>query len=206
MKILVIDDHALFREGLRYVLETLDSSVEVLEASSAAQALTEVKRISDLRLVLLDLSLPDGNGFEVLEHFAVHYKHIPIIVLTASDQRNDLTQAMRKGARGYILKSSSSETMHNAIKLVLSGEIYAPYDIMNADASTETDATPAFSPRQLEVMALIIEGCTNRKIAECLNLSESTVKMHISAIFQKLGVRSRTKAIAEIHRRQIPLK
>ena len=206
MKILVLDDHALFREGLRYVLAALDSTVEVIEASGVEQALAEVERISDLRLVLLDLSLPQGNGFDVLERFSTHYPHIPVIVLSASDNRSDVTQAMSKGARGYIPKSSSGEAMRNAIKLVLAGEIYVPYVIMKADDSAQKLETPQFSPRQLDVMALVIEGCSNKKIADSLGLSESTVKMHISAIFQKLGVRSRTKAIAEIHKRQITLK
>jgi len=199
MKILIIDDHSLFREGLCYVLDSLDEQVDIIEASNYERALDCLSNNPDLDLVLLDLNMPGIDGFKTLESCTEHYPATPVVILSASTQNSDVQRALHLGAVGYIPKDTSSEIMLNALRLVLSGGIYIPTEIsqQNNDSSIST-----LTPRQKDVLALLVEGESNKVIAAKLALAEATVKMHVTAILKSLGVTNRTQA-AIVAKKQI---
>lgn len=205
MKILVIDDHALFREGLHFALNAIDSSIDLLQADSLSQARSTVEENPDLALLLIDLEMPVNDGFEALDIFTTLYPTLPCVILSASTKRSDVVRALEGGALGYVSKTSPAAAMHNAIKLVLSGEIYVPYSIMHAERRVNREKRIDLTPRQRQVMSLVIQGCPNKIIADKLDLAEPTVKMHLSAIFEKLNVHNRSAAIAKIRENQISI-
>jgi len=205
MKILIADDHELFRDGLRHVLEQMDDDVSVVEASDYPQALTLVEKETDIGIVLLDLSMPGMPWSEGLQ--ALRQKlplDVPVIVLSASDDRLHVLQAVNLGAAGFIPKTSSSRVMLSALKLVLSGGVYLPPALLDqSDHSGEPPAAKAaaegaaafLTPRQREVLALLGQGKSNKEIARVLNLAEGTVKLHVTAILKALNVNNRTRAV-----------
>ena len=197
MKILLIDDHALFREGLSLVLCKLNEHVNILEASTLDHAMQQISDTPDLDLVLLDLYMPDNSGFEILEKFSETYPNLPVVILSSSTKRSDIQRVLDLGAKGFIPKNTASDVMLNALKLIFSGGIYAPPNISQQTAPSSPQVnkqTPQLTPRQLEVLDLVVKGNSNKVIAAQLNLSESTIKMHISAILNNLGVSNRTQA------------
>ena len=195
MKILVIDDHALFREGLRHVLNEFEAQVSVLDASDYDRALQHVSANPDLDLVLLDLNMPGKDGFIILNIFAKTYPAMPVVIISASSQRSDIQRALDSGAVGYIPKDTTSAVMLNALHLVLSGGIYVPSDMrLKSQRYQSDDRVPALTPRQLQVLKQIAQGNSNKVIASELELSEATVKMHVTSIMKSLGVSNRTQA------------
>lgn len=195
MKILVIDDHALFREGLRHVLNEFEAQVSVLDASDYDRALQHVSANPDLDLVLLDLNMPGKDGFIILDIFAKTYPAMPVVIISASSQRSDIQRALDSGAVGYIPKDTTSAVMLNALHLVLSGGIYVPSDMrLKSQRYQSDDTVPALTPRQLQVLKQIAQGNSNKVIASELELSEATVKMHVTSIMKSLGVSNRTQA------------
>ena len=197
MKILLIDDHALFREGLSHVLCKLDDHVNILEASDLEQATQHISDNPDLDLVLLDLQMPKISGFDILKNFAKSYPTLPVVIISASTKRSDIQQALALGAMGFIPKDTTSDVMLNALQLIFSGGIYTPPDLsqqMNQTASQSDNPSSTLTPRQLDVLKLMVEGHSNKVIAAELNLAEGTIKMHITAILSNLGVSNRTKA------------
>ena len=197
MKLLLIDDHALFREGLSHVLSELDECVSILEASSLERAEQHINENPDMDLVLLDLHMPENNGFDILEQFAKSYPTLPVVILSASTKRSDIQRALASGAMGFIPKDTTSEVMLNALQLIFSGGIYTPPDlaeqINHAEAQYKSPST-TLTPRQLEVLQLMVQGHSNKVIAAELELAEATIKMHVTAILSNLGVSNRTKA------------
>jgi len=197
MKILVIDDHALFREGLSHVLDALDEQVNILEASDYERALKRAAENPDLDLVLLDLNLPGKNGFTALDSFARDYPALPVVILSASNERRDIQRALDEGAMGYIPKETTSTVMLGALKLILAGGVYIPPNLAQSNKSAIQDNinnSLNLTPRQLDVLALLVQGLSNKDIATQLGLSEATIKMHITSIFKGLGVSNRTQA------------
>jgi DNA-binding NarL/FixJ family response regulator len=195
MKILIADDHGLFREGLRHVLANLDQAAEVFEAFDFESTLALVSQPLDVDIVLLDLNLPGADGFSVLRALGERYPALPVVIVSASESHTDIQQALSDGALGFIPKSSTSDIMLNALRLVLAGGIYVPPNYLNYQQLTEDSAkTHSLTARQIEVLQMIVEGKANKLIASDLGLAESTVKMHISAIFKTLGVTNRTQA------------
>ena len=195
MKILVIDDHALFREGLRHVLNEFEAQVSVLDASDYDRALQHVSANPDLDLVLLDLNMPGKDGFIILDIFAKTYPAMPVVIISASSQRSDIQRALDSGAVGYIPKDTTSAVMLNALHLVLSGDIYVPSDMrLKSQRYQSDDRVPALTPRQLQVLKQIAQGNSNKVIASELELSEATVKMPVTSIMKSLGVSNRTQA------------
>jgi DNA-binding NarL/FixJ family response regulator len=176
VKILIIDDHLLVREGLKGVLKQVDAAAEILEAGNAAEAFRAVEATPNLDLILLDLTLPDDRGFAVLSRFRRSHADIPVVVLSASTDPADVMRSMRGGASGFIPKSCNAGVMLGALRLVLSGGIYLPPDILLAQGALEAIAKPAertseataaagrepaevgLSHRQAEVLALLVEG------------------------------------------------
>lgn len=207
MKILIADDHALFREGLRYVLQELEREVAVLEARSASQAMELVGDHDDLDLILLDLSMPGLDGFAGLQMLRKRFPEIPVVVVSASEEQRDVKRALDGDASGYIPKSTTGRGMLDALRQVLDGEVYVPSLSRNPVASeaggpkTPCAAAPngshdaPLTPRQREVLALMCEGHSNKAIARILGMAEGTVKIHVTAILRAMNVTNRTQAV-----------
>ena len=202
MEILLVDDHALFREGLCHVLNGLDNEINILQASNFEQALHYVTTNPDLDLVLLDLNIPGKDGFTALDTLAGHYPAIPVVIISASNQRSDIQQALDAGAMNYIPKESTSSIMLNALKLILAGGIYVPPNMLQSNqlAPQTANNTRGLTPRQLQVLALLVRGCANKEIASQMQLAEATVKMHVTAILKTLGVTNRTQAAMAVEK------
>ncbi len=200
MKILVADDHALFREGMRHLLPQLQDGVEVIEAGNCSEALRAVEANDDIALILLDLAMPGRDGFAALETFSRTHSRIPVVVLSASENREAMQRALDNGALGYIPKTTSATVMLQALRLVLAGSIYVPPALVQPatfDPNTSTATVMplhSLTPRQRDVLALVIDGKSNQAIATELGLSKATVKAHIAAAFKALGVNNRAQA------------
>ena len=212
VKILVVDDHPLIREALRQVLQSLDRDLELIEAQSCDEALEMTQRHTDISLILLDLTLPGADGYEVLRRLREDYPDIPVVVLSAADQPEAVTRAIDGGAMGFIPKTSSSQLLLNALRLVLSGAIYLPLEVLRKEqdigpATPRAPATPSelrdpaeigLTARQAQVLALLVQGKPNKLICRALNLAEGTVKIHVTAILKTLGVMNRTQAVIAV--------
>ena len=195
MKILIVDDHSLFREGLSHVLQALEESVIILEAPSCALAIQYVNENTDLDLVLLDLNMPGEDGFSALTSFTQTHPALPVVVLSGSTLRSDMQRALNSGAMGFIPKDTDSTIMLNALRLVLSGGIYMPTSMIQQQVLNHIDNDASIlTPRQLQVLALLVQGHSNKMIASEMDLAEATVKMHITSILKSLGVSNRTQA------------
>lgn len=190
MKILIADDHVLFREGMVHILQPLADNVSIIETGDVDQTLEVVSQNDDIDLVLIDLFMPGRNGFDALKEIAQNQPTLPIVVLSASNNQQDIHKAIELGAMGYIRKDSSSSVMLNALRLIIAGEIYIP-----SSAVRSNKPQVHLTGRQLDVLKLMDEGLSNKLIADRLNISEPTVKMHISAIFRELDVSNRTQAV-----------
>ncbi len=201
MRILVADDHALFREGLVLQIQQMDETAEVEEAADLDTALEQVRGGAPLDLVLVDLAMPGTPWRDVLPAMREAAPDLPLVVLSASEERRDIEDALKLGAAGYIPKSSSTKVMLKALNLVLDGGVYLPPEILNeyrAAAPTEGAAAaegPGLTPRQTDVLRLMGKGLSNKEIAHELNVSEGTVKLHVTAILRALGVGNRTHAV-----------
>lgn len=201
MKILVADDHALFREGLRYVLAGLGSDVEIVEARDGAEALALAAGRRDLDLVLLDLAMPGVDGFAGLHALRKHIPAVPVVILAASEDSADVRLALNSGAMGFIPKSSTSSVMLSALRLVLAGGVYLPPAFLERSARPGTASVAptleslGLTARQRDVLRLLGEGQSNKEIAQALGLVEGTVKLHVSAILKALNVDNRTQAV-----------
>jgi DNA-binding NarL/FixJ family response regulator len=195
MKILIVDDHALFREGLCYVLYALEDSVTILEASNFDLAVQHVSENPDLDLVLLDLNMPGKDGFAALTYFTNTFSALPVVILSASQMRSDMQRSLDSGAMGFIPKDTTSEVMLNALRLIFSGGIYVPPNMAQQPIENHNNnsASP-LTPRQLQVLEMLVQGHSNKVIAYDMDLAEATVKMHITSIFKSLGVSNRTQA------------
>jgi len=203
MNILVIDDHALFREGLSFILGTLDEAVNIHSVPDCDQALTYASQHNNLDLVLMDLELPQMHGFDGLAVFSNKYPALPVVIISASTQPLDIQRALDSGAMGYIPKNTTGPVMLNALKLVLSGGIYVPPGASDRYSQQHLPGDPQLTPRQQEVLYFLRSGLSNKHIAEKLNLAEATVKMHITAIFKAFGVKNRTQAVLEAEKRNL---
>lgn len=197
MKMLIIDDHALFRAGLSHILNELEENINILEASNYESAFKLVSDNSDLDLVLLDLNMPGKDGFSALDTFSKEYPAMPIVILSASIQQSNVRRALDTGAMGYIPKDTPSHVMLNALRLILDGGIYVPTCMAqqnNDELNLNNSNAHNLTPRQLEVLAMVVQGNSNKVIAARLELAEATVKMHVTAILKCFGVSNRTQA------------
>ena len=205
MKVLLVDDHALIRDALRGVLKELTDDAIVLEASDCRQAMRLIEVHPDLHLILLDLNLPDRDGFAVLADLRKRYATISLVVLSAFDDRDNVLKALDLGALGFIPKSASRDVMVNALRLVFSGGIYIPPEaLVRAEAKEPVPGRPVspadlgFTERQIEVLALMMLGKSNKAISRILNVAEPTVKHHVTAILKALKVTNRTEAVIAV--------
>jgi DNA-binding NarL/FixJ family response regulator len=204
MNLLIVDDHALFREGLRALLANISPGLSIAEASSVEGAIDECKA-APFRMVLLDLGLSTTDGLQTLERFRAAIPDVPVVVLSGDEEPRHIRAAIDLGAVGFIPKAHSSELMIAALRFVLAGGIYLPTHVLegtteseDVDAALGRSVSAAFarlSPRQEKVAQLLLQGSSNKVIARRLGLSEGTVKAHVSAIFQVIGAKSRVEAV-----------
>jgi len=213
MKILVVDDHVLIRDALRSVLKEVKGDAVVLEASDSRQAMALVAEHAELGLILLDLNLPDRDGFSLLAELRERYPAISVVVLSGQQDRSSVVKALDLGALGYIPKSGQREVMLSALQLVFAGGIYIPPEILAREAQPLPGSggappardRPQVSPsdlglteRQLDVLALMMQGKSNKAICRVLDLAEPTVKNHVTAILKALNVTNRTEAVIAV--------
>jgi len=207
MKVLVVDDHALIREALHSVFLELQSDATVLEASDCDSTLRTIEQNTDLDLVVIDLNLPDRDGFSLLAELRQHHPLLPIVVLSALDDRDSVIKALDLGALGFIPKNGRREIMSNALQIVLAGGMYippealapkAPAPLPPARATRQPATFPDdlhLSDRQVEILSLMMHGKSNKEICRALGLAEPTVKYHVTGILKALKVTNRTKAV-----------
>ena len=199
MKIILADDHALFRDGFALLFQQLEKGAEVLEAGHLEEAMDFAAHHPDADLMLLDLNMPGMNGHAGVTQVSRAFPQLPVVVVSASESKVSVQAVMAAGASGFIPKSSSSAVMHSAIRLVLSGGVYLPPQLLMAemtDAEGELgrNAPIRLSGRQQDVLRLLADGMPNKQICRELGLGEGTIKVHIAAIFRALDVGNRTEA------------
>ncbi len=199
MKVILVDDHVLFREGLALLLNAVDPEVEVVHAGSIAQALLRLSASPSPDLVLLDMGLPLLGGIEGLRAVRAQAENVPVVVLSGADEPVLIRACIEAGAMGFIPKTSDARTLMLALRRVFAGEVYLPpvaeVYARNADASTRMVDVLGLTPRQRDVLAALVQGKSNRSIAVELGISELTVKSHMTVLMQVLGVSSRTEAV-----------
>lgn len=201
VKVLLVDDHALFRRGLRLMLRELDADMDLSEADGCGQAMALGHERFDL--VLLDMNMPGMNGLEALHCVKQAWPTAFVVVLSGEENASLIRSAIEQGASGFVPKSSTPEVMINALQLVLGQGIYLPPQVLNAARGTAPPAgagpaaagVPGMTERQAEVLRLALKGAPNKVIARELSISEGTVKSHLSTVFRLLNVRNRTEAL-----------
>ncbi|HJV59308.1 MAG TPA: response regulator transcription factor [Albitalea sp.] len=219
MKVLLIDDHPLILSALQTVIQGLGDHVTVVGVHSARAARETLHGPSDIDLVLLDLQLGDADGFDLLGEFRSNYPALPVVVVSASDRTSDVIRAIDLGAMGFVPKRASNETLFEALRMVMSGGIYVPPMSLRSRRSEKStgDTAPAaprvaghgaaphssvdalgLTPRQTEVLALLLKGQPNKLIARELGLSVETIKDHVAAVLRALNVSSRTQAVLAV--------
>jgi two-component system, NarL family, nitrate/nitrite response regulator NarL len=205
MKLLIIDDHPVVREGLAALLRQLAPDMTVLLAESGSQGLGLTNQHPDLDLVILDLAMPGSDGFAMLHEFGKLHPQLPVVVVSSSEDPRDVRRALAAGALGYIPKSAPPRTLLAAVRFVLDGNVYVPSLLAQNPASIPDEAAddsarkPAVSltGRQIDVLRLLREGRSNKEIGRTLGLSEKTVKVHVTALFRALNVANRIQAAAK---------
>jgi len=207
-RLAIADDHPLFRGALREAVNGLFRDAEIAEAGSFDEIVKLLEQGSELDLILLDLAMPGVRGFSGLMYLRAQYPSVPVIVVSANDDPAVIRRCMDFGASGFIPKTLGIEPIRDAIAAVLKGGVWTPPDV---DLHTAADAEAvalmarlaALTPQQVRVLMMLSEGLLNKQIAYELGVSEATVKAHVSAILQKLGVESRTQAVIAASRIEI---
>lgn len=201
LSIIIADDHPLFRNALRQALSLAFNNTQWFEADSA-DALQKLMDMNEapVDLILLDLQMPGSHGYSTLIHLRSHYPNIPVVVISAHEDINTISRAIHYGSSGFIPKSSSMETLAEALNAVLYGDIWLPAGtqiLPITDDATDQMAgrLSDLTPQQYKVLQMFAEGLLNKQIAYDFGVSEATIKAHATAIFRKLGVRNRTQAV-----------
>jgi DNA-binding NarL/FixJ family response regulator len=210
LQLLVVEDHALVREGLVRLLGQIEDQTKVFDAADFESALTVLDNEGEFDLVLLDLALPGIDGFAGLDILRRRYPAMPVAVVSAFDDTPTITRVMNLGASGFIPKAFSGESLLTAVREVLAGNLYRPCGQPGSRLDDAKPLPPAkvgvrpdeigLTDRQAQVLALMVRGLSNRDIADQLELSEGTVKIHATAVFKALGVTSRTQALVAVAR------
>jgi DNA-binding NarL/FixJ family response regulator len=196
----IADDHPLFRGALREAVSGLFQAAEIYEAGSFDDVSRLLERGGDVDLILLDLTMPGVRGFSGLMYLRAQYPSVPIVVISANDDPTVIRRCMDFGASGFIPKTLDIEAMRGAIGRVFEGGVWTPPDVdLGASSDAETAdlmrRLASLTPQQVRVLMMLSEGLLNKQIAYELSVSEATIKAHVSAILQKLGVESRTQAV-----------
>jgi len=209
VKVLIIDDHEMVRDGLRHVVEQLGApgeSVMVLQAGDYARGVDIASQNRDLDLVLLDFNLPNVEGFAALVDLQERFPELPVVIVSGQDDPDLMRETLERGALGFIPKTSNGSVILHALRLVLSGGTYVPREAMAAArrpaapqpamrAPDEALSRLGITPRQADVLALMLAGKPNKVICRELNLAEGTVKTHIAAILKALNASNRVEAV-----------
>jgi len=204
MKLLIVDDHPVVREGLAALLRQLAPEMTVVLAEGGSQGLDLANKHPDLDLVILDLAMPGSDGFAMLHEFGKLQPQLPVVVVSSSEDPRDVRRALAAGALGYIPKSAPPRTLLAAVQFVLAGNVYVPTLLAQNPASVLDEAgdnsarkpVVSLTGRQIDVLRLLREGRSNKEIGRKLGLSEKTVKVHVSALFRALNVANRIQAVA----------
>lgn len=192
IRVLIADDHALVRAGIRALVEKIENIVVVGEAGKGSEAINLSRELNP-NLVLLDITMPDGTGFDVLDHVTKHQPEIKVIVLTVHEAGEYAIRALREGAAGFLPKSAASTELEQAIQTVLRGEVYISPEtsrktLLEYGKGTKRDLLATLSPRQREVLRLIAEGRTTKQIAQVLAISVKTVETHRAQLMERLDI------------------
>lgn len=199
-EIIIADDHPLFRSALQQALTLgLGDNVRLVEAASIAELEALLNQSSEWDLVLLDLNMPGAYGFSGLVLLRGQYPQLPVVMISAQEEAAVVARAREFGASGFIPKSSSLETIQQAVRAVLDGDVWWPSNIEDAvhvspEAKAASAGLASLTPQQFRVLTMVCDGLLNKQIAYELSVSEATIKAHVTAIFRKLGVRTRTQA------------
>jgi DNA-binding NarL/FixJ family response regulator len=200
--IIVADDHPLFREALKAAVGRLESATRFVEADSVASLLVALEKEPDADLLLLDLNMPGAQGFNALVHVRGSRPGLPVVVVSADDDAETIGGALRYGAQGFIPKSTEAGQIGRAIEAVLAGEIYTPPGYVTPRTASGVDddlriarRVGGLTSQQFRVLGMLCAGLLNKQIAYELDVSEATVKAHVTAILRKLGVATRTQAV-----------
>ena len=212
MRVLIVDDHPLIREGLVRVVRAVDGVSGVIEAGDAVSA-REAAADMQIKLILLDLAVPGAVGLNLLEALRRDRPDVPVVIVSASDSRGEVLRSIDAGAMGFISKRSSTPVLLSALRLVLAGGVYVPPHVIDTDsdipsvAAGDIAADPAtrlatlgLTGRQADVLALVVQGKPNKEICRELRMAEGTVKTHITAILRTLKVSNRTQALFTVSR------
>jgi DNA-binding NarL/FixJ family response regulator len=199
-RLVIADDHPLFRGALREAVSGLIESADIAEAGTFDEVPKLIDKLGEVDLILLDLTMPGVRGFSGLMFLRAQYPSVPVVVVSANDDPSVIRRCMDFGASGFIPKTLGIDKMREAINRVLGGGVWTPPDVdLSAGSDAETAALMArmatLTPQQVRVLMMLSEGLLNKQIAYQLGVSEATVKAHVSAILQKLGVESRTQAV-----------
>jgi DNA-binding NarL/FixJ family response regulator len=199
---LVVEDHPLYRDALTLVLRQIFGTAGVAAASSAEEGLRLAQQSGALALILLDPGLPGMNGVEALAAFRKLRPGVPLVAISASEDRRDVEAALRAGAIAFVSKAASTDVVSDLVRRVCAGEVREPVWISASGIQALVDE-PAqdLTPRQREILGLLCQGHPNKEIGLRIGLAEVTVKMHVSSIFKALGVANRTQAVLEARRR-----
>ncbi|QUJ67667.1 response regulator transcription factor [Photobacterium sp. GJ3] len=197
--IVIADDHPLFRNALFQSVHMAVSKANLLEADSLETLLQLLEKEPDVDLLLLDLKMPGANGMSGLIQLRAQYPELPVVVVSANEEASVIRQVRHHGAFGFIPKSSDMRALISALNQVLDGDPYFPPGIGEDEDNPEMDALAAkiatLTPQQYKVLCMLSDGLLNKQIAYELNVSEATIKAHMTAIFRKLGVKNRTQAV-----------
>jgi two-component system, NarL family, nitrate/nitrite response regulator NarL len=202
MKLLIVDDHPVVREGLAALLRQLGPEVTVLLAEGGSQGLDLTNGHPDLDLVVLDLAMPGSDGFAMLREFGRLQPQLPVVVVSSSEDPRDVRRALASGALGYIPKSAPPRTILAAVQFVLAGNVYVPSLLAENPTRDEPGnysarkSNVSLTGRQIDVLRLLRQGRSNKEIGRALGLSEKTVKVHVTALFKALNVANRMQAAA----------
>lgn len=208
MKILIVDDHSLVREGLQAILSRSDLSAQYVEAWDAASVWRQLDQHPDLDFVLLDIQLPDCSGLDLLTRIVERNPNLPVVMLSADHDSSTVTHALNLGASGFLPKTSLSNVLISVIRLVMAGGVYIPAEALRKPLLTveplQTKSPPPatletlrFTARQIDVFRYLLQGMSNKQICRKIDLAEATVKIHVRGILRALDVNSRAEAIAK---------
>ncbi|WP_158211981.1 MULTISPECIES: response regulator transcription factor [unclassified Acidovorax] len=219
MKILIVDDHGLVREGLQAILSRSELFAQCVEAWDAATLWSQLQQHADIDLVLMDIQLPETSGLSLLADITQRFPRLPVIMLSADHDAGIVQHSLEQGARGFLPKSSLNQVLVSAIRLVAAGGVYVPPEALQKPAIRSAPPAPlahpeplavanvaslGFTARQSEVLGLLLQGMSNKQICRALDLAEPTVKIHVRGILRTLGVSSRAEVIAKFSTLNMP--
>lgn len=204
-RFIIVDDHPLFRGALSQALSNAFENADILEAGSLDDVTTRLGTEGDTDLILLDLTMPGVHGVSGLLYLRAEHPEVPVAIVSASDDAATIRQCLDCGASGFIPKSQPVEAIREAIRTIIGGEVWLPPDVdvrtpVPDETASLVSRLSTLTPQQVRVLMMLGEGLLNKQIAFKLGVSEATIKAHVSAILQKLGVDSRTQAVIAINK------